>query len=108
MGWPREGKFLSIILQVKAVIFRDEPDGHPDQVPYILAWQEMIKNSPPWLKPFLPTKAHNSAEGKERLRVHHQILMAGFQATMHKPTNLAKVYGVRQGKDKSPAAFLES
>ena len=77
-------------------------------MPYILVWQDMIENSPSWLKPFLPPKAYNWAEGKERLRVHHQILMAGFQATMHKPTNLAKVYGVRQGKDKSLAAFLES
>ena len=47
-GWPREGTFhLPIILQVKAVIFRDKLDGHPDQVPYILVWQDMIKNSPP-------------------------------------------------------------
>lgn len=33
--------------------------------------------------------------------------MAGLKAAPHKPTNLAKVYDVRQGKDKSPAAFLE-
>ncbi|CAD7673699.1 unnamed protein product [Nyctereutes procyonoides] len=42
---------------VKAVIFRDKPDGHPGQVPYILVWQDMIENPPPWLKPFLPPKA---------------------------------------------------
>ena len=108
VGWPREGTFhLPIILQVKAVIFRDKPDGHPDQVPYILVWQDMIENSPPWLKPFLLPKAHNLAEGKERLRVHHQTLMAGLQAAACKTTNLAKVYDVRQGKDESPAAFLE-
>ncbi|XP_072696725.1 uncharacterized protein [Canis lupus baileyi] len=34
-------------------------------------------------------------------------LLAGLQAAAHKPTNLAKVYDVRQGKDESPAAFLE-
>ena len=39
------------------MIFRDKPDGHPDQVPYILAWQDMMENPPPWLKPFLPPKA---------------------------------------------------
>ena len=39
------------------MIFRDKPDGHPDQVPYILAWKDMIKNPPPWLKPFLSLKA---------------------------------------------------
>ncbi|CAD7685965.1 unnamed protein product [Nyctereutes procyonoides] len=54
-----------------------------------------------------PTWDYNSAEGKERPRVHRQTLMAGLQAAAHKPTNLAKVYDVRQGKDESPAAFLE-
>ena len=54
-----------------------------------------------------PTWDYNSAEGKERLRVHHQTLGAGLQAAARKPTNLAKVYDVRQGKDESPAAFLE-
>ncbi|CAD7679580.1 unnamed protein product [Nyctereutes procyonoides] len=54
-----------------------------------------------------PTWDYNSAEGKERLRVHRQTLMAGLQAAARKPTNLAKVYDVRQGKDESPAAFLE-
>ncbi|CAD7679612.1 unnamed protein product [Nyctereutes procyonoides] len=42
---------------VKSVIFRDKLDGHSDQVPYILIWQDMIKNPPPWLKPFLPPRA---------------------------------------------------
>ncbi|CAD7668002.1 unnamed protein product [Nyctereutes procyonoides] len=54
-----------------------------------------------------PTWDYNSAEGKERLRVHCQTLGAGLQAAARKPTNLAKVYDVRQGKDESPAAFLE-
>ncbi|CAD7682222.1 unnamed protein product [Nyctereutes procyonoides] len=58
VGWPQEGTFhLPIILQVKAVIFRDKPDGHSDQVPYILIWQDMIESPPLWLKPFLPPKA---------------------------------------------------
>ena len=55
-----------------------------------------------------PTWDDNSAEGKERLRVYRQTLMAGLKAAARKPTNLAKVYDVRQGKDESPAAFLES
>lgn len=33
--------------------------------------------------------------------------MAGLRATARKPTNLAKVYNVQQGRDESPAAFLE-
>ncbi|CAD7675266.1 unnamed protein product [Nyctereutes procyonoides] len=54
-----------------------------------------------------PTWDYNSAEGKERLQVYRQTLMAGLKASTRKPTNLAKVYDVRQGKDESPAAFLE-
>ena len=56
---------------------------------------------------FHPTWEHNLAEGKETLRVHRQTLMAGIQAAACKPTNLTKVYGVRQDKDESPAAFVE-
>ncbi|CAD7689170.1 unnamed protein product [Nyctereutes procyonoides] len=54
-----------------------------------------------------PTWDYNSAEGKERLRVYRQTLMAGLKAATRKPTNLAKVYDMRQGKDESPAAFLK-
>ncbi|XP_042829873.1 uncharacterized protein LOC122235261 [Panthera tigris] len=43
-----------------------------------------------------PTWDDNSAEGKERLRVYRQTLMAGLKAAARKPTNLAKVYDVRQ------------
>uniref|UniRef100_A0A8C0PQ94 Core shell protein Gag P30 domain-containing protein n=1 Tax=Canis lupus familiaris TaxID=9615 RepID=A0A8C0PQ94_CANLF len=56
-----------------------------------------------------PTWGYSSPEGKERLRVHSrgQTLGAGLQAAARKPPNLAKVCDVRQGKDESPAAFLE-
>lgn len=33
--------------------------------------------------------------------------MAGLRAAARKPTNLAKVGDVQQGKDEGPAAFLE-
>ncbi|CAD7692891.1 unnamed protein product [Nyctereutes procyonoides] len=39
-----------------------------------------------------PTWDYNSAEGKERLWVYCQTLMAGLKAAVRKPTNLAKVY----------------
>ncbi|CAD7692704.1 unnamed protein product [Nyctereutes procyonoides] len=39
---------------------------------------------------------YNSAEGKERLQVYRQTLMAGLKAAACKPTNLAKVYDVRR------------
>ena len=46
-------------------------------------------------------------EGRERLRVYRQTLMAGLRATARKPTNLAKVNLVRQEPTESPSAFLE-
>ena len=46
-------------------------------------------------------------EGRERLQVYRQTLMAGLRATARKPTNLAKVNLVRQKPTKSPSAFLE-
>nr|XP_036869813.1 uncharacterized protein LOC118971633 [Manis javanica] len=54
-----------------------------------------------------PNWDYNSAEGKERLQVYRQTLLAGLRAAARKPTNLAKVYNVQQGRDESPAAFLE-
>ena len=45
-------------------------------------------------------------EGRERLRVYRQTLMAGLRAAARKPTNLAKVNLVRQEPTESPAAFL--
>ena len=47
------------------------------------------------------------AEGRERLRVYRQTLMAGLRAAARKPSNLAKVNSVRQEPNESPAAFLE-
>ena len=47
------------------------------------------------------------AEGRERLRVYRQTLMAGLRVAARKPTNLAKVNSVRQEPNESPAAFLE-
>ena len=47
------------------------------------------------------------AEGKERLRVYRQTLMAGLRVAARKPTNLAKINSVRQEPNESPAAFLK-
>lgn len=54
VGWPSEGIFnLSIILQVKDRVCLPEPGGHPDQVPYILIWEDLVRNPPVWVKPFI-------------------------------------------------------
>ncbi|XP_076979331.1 uncharacterized protein LOC143652069 isoform X1 [Tamandua tetradactyla] len=60
--WPREGVFhLPLIRAVKSVIFRPDPYGHPDQQPYIMVWQDLCENPPPWVKPFLtPLGQHDS------------------------------------------------
>ena len=47
------------------------------------------------------------AEGRERLQVYHQTLMAGLRAAARKPANLSKVILIRQEPNESPAAFLE-
>ncbi|CAD7691803.1 unnamed protein product [Nyctereutes procyonoides] len=51
VGWPRNGTFnIDIILQVKALVFQPGPNGHLDQVPYIIerqrAYLEAQKNVP--------------------------------------------------------------
>nr|XP_045011485.1 uncharacterized protein LOC123462302 [Jaculus jaculus] len=55
VGWPRDGTFnLSTILQVKAKVFDRGPHGHPDQVPYIVTWESLTVDLPPWVIPFIP------------------------------------------------------
>lgn len=54
VGWPRDGTFdLPIILQVKATVMDPGPHGHPDQVAYIITWEDLVRNPPSWVKPFL-------------------------------------------------------
>uniref|UniRef100_A0A8C6CPV9 Gag polyprotein n=1 Tax=Moschus moschiferus TaxID=68415 RepID=A0A8C6CPV9_MOSMO len=53
VGWPQEGTFnLDIISQVKARVMDPGPHGHPDQVAYIVTWETLACNPPPWVKPF--------------------------------------------------------
>ena len=54
VGWPPEGTFQpSIIQAVKKRIMAPDPWGHPDQVPYVMVWQDLVENPPKWLKPFV-------------------------------------------------------
>ena len=53
VGWPPEGMFrLAVITRVKSEIFLPGHAGHLDQIPYILIWQDLVENPPPWLSPF--------------------------------------------------------
>ena len=43
-GWSRDGTFdLSIILQVKAKVMDPGPHGRPDQVAYIITWEDLVR-----------------------------------------------------------------
>lgn len=54
VGWPSGGTYdLPTIRRVKGVISRPN-QGHPDQLPYIDTWQDLVETPPSWLKPFLP------------------------------------------------------
>ena len=54
VGWPPEGTFNPQIVQaVKERVFAPSPAGHPDQTPYILVWQDLVRNPLEWLKPFV-------------------------------------------------------
>ena len=73
-------------------------DGRPTAQPHL------VDEGFPLLQ---PNWDFERAEGRERLLVYRQTLMAGLRAAMRKPTNLAKVNLVRQEPTESPAGFLE-
>ena len=54
IGWPQEGTFNPQIIQaVKERVLTPSPARHPDQTPYILVWQDLVRSPPEWLKPFV-------------------------------------------------------
>ena len=61
-AWPREGTFdLTIIFEIKAIVFQEGPGSHPDQQPYIITvWQDMVQNTPPCVKPWVREKKPGS------------------------------------------------
>uniref|UniRef100_A0A8C8W2Y5 CCHC-type domain-containing protein n=1 Tax=Peromyscus maniculatus bairdii TaxID=230844 RepID=A0A8C8W2Y5_PERMB len=73
-------------------------DGRPTQLPNIIDAAFPLTR-PDW--------DFNTPEGREHLRLYHQLLLAGLRAAARRPTNLAQVRNVIQGKEESPAAFLE-
>ena len=57
VGWPQDGTFnIDCILQVKERVFDAGPHGHPDQVPYIITWESLVLDPPPWVAPFMTKK----------------------------------------------------
>ncbi|XP_044911311.1 uncharacterized protein LOC123384816 [Felis catus] len=56
VNWPTEGTFcLPVVLKIKSKIFLPGKEGHSDQIPYILVWQDLVENPPPWMASFLTT-----------------------------------------------------
>ena len=55
--WPQDGTFnIDCILQVKERVFDAGPHGHSDQVPYIITWESLVLDPPPWVAPFVTKK----------------------------------------------------
>ena len=62
VGWPPEGTFdLRTVRRVREIILRPR-SRHPDQVPYILVWEDLIVSLTPWIQPFLPPQAAAATE----------------------------------------------
>ncbi|XP_077002756.1 uncharacterized protein LOC143671470 isoform X2 [Tamandua tetradactyla] len=67
MVWTSEHQVMpgrNTVLAVKSVIFRPDPYGHLDQQPYIMVWQDLCENPPPWVHqqtiPDEPGPAHST------------------------------------------------
>lgn len=54
-----------------------------------------------------PDWDYNTAQGRERLTVYCQALVAGLKGVARRPTNLAKVREVIQGATEPSSVFLE-
>lgn len=53
VGWPPEGMFhLPTVLAVEDRVFQ-KTQGHPEQLPYIVVWKDLVANPPPWMRSFL-------------------------------------------------------
>ncbi|XP_036031658.1 uncharacterized protein LOC118575059, partial [Onychomys torridus] len=73
-------------------------DGRPTQLP------NLIDIAFPLTR---PNWDYTTDEGRGHLRLYRQLLLAGLCAAARRPTNLAQVRSTIQGKEETPAAFLE-
>ncbi|XP_073856232.1 uncharacterized protein [Macaca fascicularis] len=53
LSGPGHGLLTERTYQVKATVMDPGPHGHPDQVAYIITWEDLVRNPPSWVKPFL-------------------------------------------------------
>lgn len=47
---------LATILQIKDKVSTKGPHSHPDQVPYIVTWEALVRDPSPWVIPFVPPR----------------------------------------------------
>ncbi|XP_036029195.1 uncharacterized protein LOC118573153, partial [Onychomys torridus] len=73
-------------------------DGRPTQLP------NLIDIAFPLTR---PNWDYTTDEGRGHLRLYRQLLLAGLRAAARRPTNLAQVRSTIQGREETPAAFLE-
>ncbi|XP_047393690.1 uncharacterized protein LOC124974542 isoform X2 [Sciurus carolinensis] len=78
VGWPPEGTFDLIIVKDTEDIIVKPRTGHPNQVPYIVVWWNLIENPPPWLKPFLPQQVLFTTEERDRIQMEARKLVPGL------------------------------
>lgn len=45
---------LALVGAIEVIVFR-LPAGHPNQVPYIVVWRDLVKVPTSWIKLFLPS-----------------------------------------------------
>lgn len=51
VGWPPEGTLdQAIISSIRRIVFQPGPGSHPDQVPYIVVWENLASDPPSWLR----------------------------------------------------------
>ena len=61
VGWPGSGTFdITTIRAMKAFVFPEGRGSFPSQQPYILVWEDLAKNPPPWVQAFLPPRLSSS------------------------------------------------
>ncbi|XP_076780077.1 uncharacterized protein LOC143438363 [Arvicanthis niloticus] len=79
-GWPPEGSFfLEKVRRVKERVYQRGPSGHPDQIPYITVWENLILSPPLWVRPFvslsgpLKTEVLALKDGNEEMKASHPV-----------------------------------
>nr|XP_015857621.1 uncharacterized protein LOC107402015 [Peromyscus maniculatus bairdii] len=104
--WEDCQQFLQTLLMVeeKQRVFLEArkqvpgDDGRPIQLPNIIDAAFPLTR---------PNWDFETPEGREHLHLYRQLLLAGLRGAARCPTNLAQVRNVIQGKEETPAAFLE-